>query len=300
MKNEHRLWNVLNLLAIFSTAVVPAMMTWYYVGRPVEKTLVSDQVFATNLIPSLDVLGDRLSLSMALDNIQVKNLISATMALTNEGSEAILPTDFYEPLTINVDRPWSVIAVVSNDAPVSSKWHRINDQQFEADRTLINPGDSVRVSVYLTNTEIEHPTKTQMKDLNLNWATRVANLRQITVRENIFLAEAKDYWGVVTIFYGWRLVFFVALSMIFMAEYVNLLYRIVMLVRPKFEVVIWVVFAGLLSGTASDGITELIFPSVLTKLAGVSWYNFPMIFLNLILLTYLWWMNLRATKSLPD
>lgn len=300
MNNESRLWNVLDLLAVIFAAVISAGIGWYSTIRPVEKNLEANQVFATNLIPALDVLGDRLSLSMSFDQRPVKNLISATMVLTNIGGFPIVPSDFYEPLSINVNKPWSILGVVANDPPVSSKWHRVNDQKFEAEGALINPGDDVRVNVYLTNTEIQNPSRAQINDIDLNWATHVANLRQISVRENIFASSAKDYWGVTTIFYGWRTVFFILFSVIFMALYVSLMYKIVLIVRPEIEVIAWVVLAGLISCSASDGLTEILFPSIFTKTVGLSWYNYPAIALSLILLLYLLVMNFRAKRAVKE
>jgi hypothetical protein len=299
MKLERRTWQILNLLVILVSPIPPIFLAQYANITGPEKLLESNQIFPTNFIPGLTALGDRLSLSMSLDQRPIKNLVSATMLLTNTGKAPILPSDFVENLSINVSKPWSILTVVANDPPVSSNWHRVSDQKFEADPPLINPGDEVRANVYLTNTELDHPSQSEINDIDLGWATHVVNLRKIEVRENIITSESSHVWGAVIYLYGWGLVATIVLSVLFMSEYIYLLYNTIIITNPRYKVIIWIVSVGLLSVAAAESLATYLFPTFIYKIFGtLNWMNIPWIAANFGLLVYLWWRAYREGEIL--
>jgi hypothetical protein len=201
-----------------------------------------------------------------------------------------VPSDFYERLAINVQKPWEILLVEAHDPPVSSVWHRVNDQKFEADPMLINPADTLRVSVYLTNMDVDRPTQDQINASLPTWSTHIMNLRSITVNKNILSEEAQRMWGVTITLYGWSLVITLVLSILFMAEYAHLLYETRIKSSKQWVVVVWLVVVGFLSVAASESIATYVAPTLMLRLTGISaLINVPFIAANLFMLVYLWW-----------
>ena len=306
MKIEDRVWQILSLIVVLMTAVIPGYITLYTSNHVTPKRLETGEPFATNFAVGLSPLGDRLSLVMSIDNKPVRNIVSAVMTLANTGNVPVIPSDYYEKLAVNCLKPWVILSIVANDAPVSSVWHRTDDQKFEAEPTLLNPGDAVRVSVYLTNPEVERPSQEQINDIGLRWSAHILNLSDIQTRPNILTAESSAMWGPRIELYGWGLVSTIVLSLIFMVEYVHFLNKIGLTRSQEWLLILCVVGTGFLSVAASESISTYLFPSLLVKISGVPhWMNLPWILLNFCTLMCLWWRAFRfpayaVSQTRPD
>src|ERR1700719_3173444 len=102
-----------------------------------------------------------------IGNEPVKNnLVVSTISIINTGSVAIIPSDYYTNLSINVDKQWKILSVINatlgRTGPV---WKKVTDQQFEASPELLNPGDTITVFLYVTNTEHERLAQQQIIQL---------------------------------------------------------------------------------------------------------------------------------------
>ena len=300
MKIESRVWKILNLLAILLTVVVPAYVAWYGPSTATEKRLEWDKPFAVDFATGLKPLGDRLLLSISVDSEKIKNIASSTMTLTNTGTVAVTPHDIYDNISINATKPWKILSIVANDAPVSSDWHRVNDQKFEAKKLLLNPGDSIKVNVYLTNTEIDQPSQEQTNNIGLSWSARILNLKVIDMRSDFPHIEAGSMWFAHIELYGWGLVVTLALSILFMTNYMYLMYDYIFHSKQKWLGIICIVSVGFLSVAASESISTYLFPSLYIKIVGASnWMNIPWIIVNFVGLAYLWWKSYNSISSNP-
>src|SRR5208283_384539 len=155
---ETRIWQALHVLAILVTAFVTLYGAFYVPSAFTEKRLQRSLFFAGDVTSALSALGDRIKLSILIDNTPVNNLVLLIGSISNTGSVAIIPSDFYENLSINVDKEWKILLAKNSTGKEHPVWKKVNDQKFEASPELLNPGDSITVNVYATPNPRPNPT----------------------------------------------------------------------------------------------------------------------------------------------
>jgi len=180
---------LLTLSAALLTAAVPAYVAYDLWGRGAvpEKRVELNEFLAINPIRDLSSLGDKVSLSFRMGDQTIDNLVIARAWLTNAGTSPILPSDFYQNISVNVEQPWKILAVEheKTTSAISFKWKKINDTRFEAEPALLNPGDRIYTNIYLTNTQFKEATaKKEYLDPNIVWNARIVNLRGFTTPPN--------------------------------------------------------------------------------------------------------------------
>jgi hypothetical protein len=148
---ETRIWQASNILAILVSAFGTLYAGFYVPSAFTEKQLQSSLPVSSEVTGGLSALGDRIKLSMLIDNVPVRNLVLSLASVTNTGNVAILPSDFYGNLSINVDKQWKILTVINSTGKDRPVWEKVNDQQFEASPELLNPGDQIIVSLFITN-----------------------------------------------------------------------------------------------------------------------------------------------------
>jgi hypothetical protein len=237
-----------------------------------------------------------------IDENPVKNLFLSTIGLKNIGSVAIIPSDFYEPLSINVDGSWKILLVKDDLREEHPIWKRVNDHKFEAVPELLNPDDAISVSVYTTNTQNDHPQLAQLKPW---WSTHILNLKSITVKNNQLnfsdeLAQnpVNKLVPIVVFLYGPGLLSTSIGTIFFMVIYMRLLYQLKIITRARWSSIAAIVGVSIISVTSSESMTTYFFPDIFTRLTGVyNWLNMPWIILNLVVLMWLSWKALRAARG---
>lgn len=155
---------ILTVVVSLITAAVPAYVAYDLWGRGSipEKRVQLMRYSNIHPLRDLSALGDRVSIYIKVEDQTFDNLVIARAYLLNAGSSPILPSDFFENLSINVETPWKIVAVENGGffRGVTLKWKRISDTRFEAAPALLNPGDSVPVTIYLTDTRKSGIAKT--------------------------------------------------------------------------------------------------------------------------------------------
>src|ERR1700751_2939798 len=133
MFRESRIWHALDIFAILVSAFVYAICLFFVPSVFTERKLDSSPPITTEItagISELWGLGDRIKLSMIVDQLPVKNLVASIISVKNTGSIAIVPSDFFTPLSINVDKQWKILLLVSKSTGGGhSEWKKVNDQQ---------------------------------------------------------------------------------------------------------------------------------------------------------------------------
>ena len=230
----------LGLLAVGATlltAVVPAYVAYdlYNKGPQPQKQLQLSQWPQINPMKDLSVLGNKVHLNLTVENTTIDNLIIAHAFLENTGTVPILPSDYFEKLTVSVEPPWRIVTVENaRDAvnDVRLKWKRAGDGQFEAEPALLNPHDRVSTLVYLTNTvPAESIRNDKAAEPALQWSLRVANLRGISEPprpdySSSFAWGGLQYFPVIVSLEGFGVVFTLIAASIFETLYLLLLTRI--------------------------------------------------------------------------
>jgi hypothetical protein len=110
---ETRIWQALNILAILVSACGALYAGLYVPSAFTEKQVQSSLPVTAEVAGGLSALGNRIKLSILIDNQPVQNLVLSSSSIVNTGSVPIIPSDFYVNLSINVDKQWKILAVIN-------------------------------------------------------------------------------------------------------------------------------------------------------------------------------------------
>jgi hypothetical protein len=306
---ETRIWKALNIFAIlisaFGTLYAGLYVPNVFTEKQLQSTFPVTAAVAGTLFPLED--KDRIQLSLMIGNEPVKNnLVVSTIGIINTGSVAIIPSDYYTNLSINVDKQWKILAVINATWAERPVWKKVTDQQFEASPELLNPGDTITVFLYVTNTEHERLAQQQLIQLKPTWSAHILNLKSITEVTNPFVEIVRDpliKFPFVVVLYGSGLMVTLFGTIFLMIIYINLLYDLSYLKGSRWQSVGAMIGVGILSLTSSEAMTTYLFPNIWVRLTGgiSNWLNMPWIVLNLVMLVWLSWKawNARARSLLP-
>jgi len=296
MSDQSTPWRILTAVVVLLTIAVPAYVAYDIYGRgPIpEKRVELFQYAQIDPLRDLSTLGERASFSLRLEKQTINNLVIVRASLENKGGVPILPTDFYEKLSVSVDKPWKIVAV-ENRSIISPKiqlrWKRVSDSRFEAEPALLNPGDRVDTTIYLTNTEFSDGTSPERgwKEPDVKWDARIANLRGFSEAPDP-LARFGGGFGIVVRLSGWALAFTLVAALLFQALYLHLLSRAGFLRDWRWPSISLVLGASMLAFAAAEGSATYLFPDYLTEMTGVDhWLNAPVIIVHALALFFLYW-----------
>lgn len=219
----------------------------------------------------------------------------ASSSLRNAGTSPILPSDFHENINVTVESPWMIVAVENKwTLGAKLKWKKISDTRFEAEPTLLNPGDTLYTYIYLTNKQFKQiPTNKEHAEPNIVWSARIVNLRGFTEPPSFldrYLNLKYIGWGIFIHLSGWAVPFVIITAMLFQALYLYLLARAGLLQTMRLATTILLLLvASLLSFAAAESMATYLFPDVLIRMQGIQHeYNAPFIILYWIVLFFLY------------
>lgn len=252
-------------------AIVGIYVQYDLVGRgDAPPKLVSiDESSTINPLASLalyDVEGVFTFRGQAVEELRI-----ASARIRNEGEAPIRPSDFYQPLSVSVGKPWRVISVESkeSDSTIPLEWEKRSEQVYEADPFLFNPGDSARIVAYLTRGASGDEAEDEPR---VSYGTRILNLSRITPRER---ASLDDYnMGGVFVFLtsdsltAW----FVFFSLYFLV-YLHLGMRAGFLKTIDAESTPYLVGLGLLAACAGEATSSMLFPHLWLKVLSAGGNN---------------------------
>jgi hypothetical protein len=230
---ETKIWNFLTIIITLITCGTPIFVVYdlYDRGTIPQKQIELGQTMGLGINPlyDLNLKSANVDFKLIVDDQIYDNVIIKNLSFRNSGKAPVVPTDYCEPITVTVGVPWKIIAIESaplyDFVPMKMKWHRINDQMFEAEPALINPGDFIVQNVYLTNTKYDKSQKAAYSsEVNLMINARITNLSRFsTARSPISdLKKSTGFWGYL---YGLVVPFKIILASIFLFWYLFLLRR---------------------------------------------------------------------------
>jgi hypothetical protein len=299
MPFESRIWQALQIFAVLATAFVTLYAASHVPGPFTEKHLQYTIPISTDVITTSEEFVDRMKISIIVDNTPVNNLVLSIASITNTGYVPIIPSDFYEKLSINVGKEWNILLVENTGGKSKPIWTKVNNEKFEASPELLNPKDSINILLYATNTKLGHLTYEQSENLKPFWTAHILNLESITQQPNVFAEVNADPMikivPVAVQLYGTALVATLAATIFFMVIYIRLLYKLDVIRNSSWQSIVAIIVVAMISLTSSEAMTTYLFPSVLAKLGGVNhWFNIPFIVLNLVALVWLIWKTREA------
>jgi len=268
MTLEERFWQFMLVLVGLISVAAPAYVAYdiYHRGPSSEKRVELFENSPIDLKTDLSDLGDEAKLLLNIKSETFDNLVIVKAGLKNAGASPILPADFIENLSISALRPWRIVAVENTkDLPdgIKIKWFKVNDNRFEAKPTLLNPGDSTNVVIYLTKltpktyNELSQPVK-------LTWDARVTNLPKLTRVESTYTIESHSLSVYLE---GWGLAATILGALLFQALYLHLLSKAGYLRKvTSFSSLVMLLSTSLLSFAAAECITFYLFPTFVSIL----------------------------------
>jgi hypothetical protein len=289
---ETRAWNALNIVAILMSALVPLYVSLYTPNTFTQKRLQSFSPVTsdvTGAFAAFRELGNDIHISVTNNDFPIDNLAVSVVGIKNTGSVAIIPSDFYENLSINVDGPWRILAVKTTASPEPFIWTKITNQRFEMPAQLLNPGDELQASVYATNTRY---TQSPHSELTPYWSAHVLNMQTIT-KGNI--NKVVPIAGLLMVYlYGWSLIATLGGTIFLLIIYLNLLYRLEFIQSHRWSSVGAIIVSGIISLSSSEAMATYLVPNALYSATGVSnLYNLPPILINIVALG---WLSFKAWR----
>ncbi len=266
----------------------------YASGPSPPKTVEVSVVGPADPLDDLSNLGKGLSLDLLIGKRTINNIQIFQASLKNVGKSPIVPADYYKNLSLNVTSPWQILAV-SNYYPgtnqfISLNWRKVSDSEFDADPTLLNPGDEVYVIVYVTNPQFLTGASNQTSTPTLAWSGRIVNLRQFSPEASPIDKEMQriQEFPISVDVSGYGVPLTIILYLFFQIIYAFLFYRAGYMESWGWKLTSLVIAGSFLSLSASEAIQTYIFGSIMTDWTGVPfWYNAPWIILNLLFISVL-------------
>jgi hypothetical protein len=273
VKRKDLLLPLLGLIVTVIGIAVPAYVAYelYSRGPSPEKRLEVEHSFTMNPAKNLSTLASKAHLTLTVEGKTVSNLVIAYDVLRNVGHAPLLPTDYFENLTVSVAPPWNIVIVDSSvgwQGNVSLRWKRKSDTTFEAEPSLLNPGDTVSTAIYLTNAQtLSDGDLGTTADPIIKWDARIINLPAISTRPSEHFDEGGDkYFPIEVRLHGHALLFTLITAMLFEAVYINLLVRAGLLHRIDWRAISLVLCASLLSFSAAESSAWYLFPTWWSRL----------------------------------
>lgn len=305
MNTEKIISIISTVIVLIITVFVPAYVSYDLSqrGNIPEKKVGYRQIGGIDPLRDLSPLSENVTLSINLGGKSINNLVVYKSYFKNIGKNPIVPTDFYKPLSVKVDDPWRIIAVVNDDfdSYVKPKWVRVSDNEYDAEPTLLNPQDEIAVSVYVTNKTISSYTKkTSYSDNLLKWDARVLNLPAFEKMKSSIDEVMDKMWGISVNLYGWKFVFVVICAPILFFFYIYYARKAVLLVDFGLRSYVIIVMMGMLSFAATESASTYLFGDFMSEITGVShWYNLPPIILHMIFVVFLFY-RIKYAKNIES
>jgi hypothetical protein len=152
---ENRIWNSLGVLIAIVTMAVPTWLGYeqFKQGGAPAKSVAMDLIGPIDPLRDLSPLAQGTTLELSLGAERYSSLVIEQFTLTNEGQTPILAGDFFQPLRVTAKPPWEIVAIRDRGLlldEVQLEWTKLSTSQFEAKPLLLNPGDRIYQTVYLT------------------------------------------------------------------------------------------------------------------------------------------------------
>lgn len=188
MNTETRVWNLLALVVGVLTASAPLFVGLEQLrkGNVPEKKIELFWHTMINPLGDLSALGSTAKLRLQISDATYDNIAIRQFRLTNVGAAPVTAADFHKPLSVSVDPPWTIISIENDDSIVRSfplEWDQEASNRFVAKPFLLNPGDAVYQTIYLTNTDpmdFEKIRNQKYLQVDTKLDARIVNLREFS------------------------------------------------------------------------------------------------------------------------
>lgn len=276
--------------AMLSAGIMARMAVQTFERGPIpEKQLTSASLGASDALSTLRNAGGAITVAIGAAGGPLHNLFVSTVTLKNTGYAPILPTDIYGNIRLKTSAPWQIIAVTNGlQGGVSFDWRKVNDAEFLAEPALINPGDLIWATVYLTYPD-DRGAAPDNEIPPLEWDARISNLKAIlTDSQNTSLLASGPLVVFIT---SWGIFSIILSFLIYFGLYLQLLHLNRFLSPWRIQSLVLVAGTGVVSLCAAEaGNAYIIGPTIYLPQVD-HLLNLPVLIFNLVLLGMLYFMG---------
>ena len=307
MNLENRIWQALFIFVSILTCAVPIYVTYdlFHKGPIPKKKIILGQFGIIDPMSDLSPLGEKVRLSLEVDDETVDNLVISKSFLRNAGNSPIIPDDYHENISVSVPDPWRIVAVKSPGGMIELTRNKVTDTRFEAQPALLNPGDQVSTTIYLTNTKFKGLMDYDVyQNLKVKWNARITNLRYFSKWRSPLDEPLRPTWrGIVVHLSSWALPFTLMTAVLFLCLYLYLLFKSALLTKISYSNIPVIAAFSLLSFSSAEVIAYYLFdpfPYYMKRYAS-EWINWVIFAVHVIAITYLYkrMMQHQRTKIEP-
>ncbi|MEX0730258.1 MAG: hypothetical protein WED00_02785 [Aquisalimonadaceae bacterium] len=269
MKAKRILLAALLATGPFITPVIGYYLDYYRfeMGPVPPKRVELDRIGPIDPLRDLASLREDASLRLIVGDQSYNNIRIWTFSLENIGKAPITPNDFVEPLSVYVDAPWQLIDIRNSSVKtrnISLNWQRVSKTKMAAIPFLLNPGDEVRQTVYLTadeNLSAGRSSRGVNEDIpskSLHVDARIINLSRFENAPTIW-EEAKNMPRAFVYLTFPATIFLLIIAAVFMYIYVKLFVRSGVATRSGKGFLFGIVMLAILSFSTAEVVTYYIF-----------------------------------------
>jgi hypothetical protein len=251
--------------------------SWLRGSSPPKRVTVTTPFF-TDVLKDVQIAGGA---KLTTNGEQLSSLFQGSVTLANRGQVAILPSDVFEPIAVEVSEGWRLIAVDSSSgSKIKFQWLRVSDRCFSATPALLNPGDELSVRVYAAPSEADRGLLGQP---SLAWRARIASLSSIEVEPrpdfSWLFRQPSTAWVLLA---GWKLIFLLIAGPTLHAFYLYYGWHLRLWTGVDSDSVFRIVGLGLLAFAAAESYGSVLFPTVVDMLGSrLNWLNVVMMSLHI-------------------
>lgn len=286
---------VLTIIAICA----PIIVTYdFWEKGPISiKSLEVSDYGTSNVLSTLNVLEEQFDFSLNYGDDKVNHLYSVTSLITNTGKSPILPSDFFKGINVRVDKKWKILSVhttTTGIGRVNLEWERVSNYFYQSKPTLINPGDRIYVTAYVTYTNSNEYIKNNSDvKIKLKYSARIANMKGITKRDSNLDTFQIQGPQISINLAGWAIVLFLILySLFFFLQYWLLIRARIMREERAFDFTV-LIGVSLLSIMTAEVISHYIFPHPLlvffSQDGTLVVLHFSILMIQSLIMSYLFW-----------
>ncbi|QND44660.1 hypothetical protein HB780_02440 (plasmid) [Rhizobium lusitanum] len=278
---------VVSLIVTIFAVVIST--TFQSSGTNIPKKVEVEYTGPTDPLSDLKETKVDLNVSVSSEGQNVDRLIFYQTSITNSSNVPILPSDFFGNMKLVSKQPWQIVAIGRSKYELAhgvvASWARQSDNEFDSPPILLNPGEALNVTVYLTAPEAIISAQKFDDPAPIAWDMHIANLASLEETPNPVTRFRTSVGNILVTIWGWGIWTVLGLFIFLLGTHLLLLTWSGLVNRLNPLGGALVVYVALLSLIAAETINTMIFGvSPLFYVPGDLSSRLPICILNFVVL----------------
>lgn len=305
MSWNDRTINTLNLIVALIAIGVTIILAVYTnsPGANAPKQLSAQFAGPTDPLSDLETSPADITVEMKSGGKPLQKIYLFQTSLKNTGTTPVLPGDFFGNIEITTSEPWAIVAVGnarrSGPQSLTVPWSKVSDVKVSAPPTLINPGDNLVVTVYVTAPEKEVEALKWDSPAPIRWNMRVVNMPAVAVELSPYQEFNSKQGPIIVYVWGWGVPFLAVMFLLSFWLHLTMAVQIKAIAESRVFLVSSALVSALISLCSADAITTYVFGLYPGLDVPVDhWANVPPIVLNMIVVSILTVLAFKKPKEI--